>query len=150
MSAEGVRMRFIGDRRRLDAKLQKMMAGIEDRTAPNSRVNLTVAINYGGRDELVRAARAMCVSVASGNLNPDDVTEDQMMRHLDTEFLPDPDLVIRTSGETRVSNFLLWQAAYAEYVFTQTLWPDFTVAHLAEILGSYAGRERRFGAANPA
>ena len=149
MSAEGVRMRFIGDRRRLDAKLQKMMAGIEDRTAPNSRVNLTVAINYGGRDELVRAARAMCVSVASGNLNPDDVTEDQMMRHLDTEFLPDPDLVIRTSGETRVSNFLLWQAAYAEYVFTQTLWPDFTVAHLAEILGSYAGRERRFGAANP-
>ena len=149
MSAEGVRMRFIGDRRRLDAKLQKMMAGIEDRTAPNSRVNLTVAINYGGRDELVRAARAMCVSVASGNLNPDDVTEDQMVRHLDTEFLPDPDLVIRTSGETRVSNFLLWQAAYAEYVFTQTLWPDFTVAHLAEILGSYAGRERRFGAANP-
>ena len=149
MSAEGVRMRFIGDRRRLDAKLQKMMAGIEDRTAPNSRVNLTVAINYGGRDELVRAARAMCVSVASGNLNPDDITEEQMVRHLDTEFLPDPDLVIRTSGETRVSNFLLWQAAYAEYVFTQTLWPDFTVAHLAEILGSYAGRERRFGAANP-
>ena len=142
MSAEGVRMRFIGDRRRLDAKLQKMMAGIEDRTAPNSRVNLTVAINYGGRDELVRAARAMCVSVASGNLNPDDITEEQMVRHLDTEFLPDPDLVIRTSGETRVSNFLLWQAAYAEYVFTQTLWPDFTVAHLAEILGAYAGRER--------
>ena len=149
MSAEGVRMRFIGDRRRLDAKLQKMMAGIEDRTAPNSRVNLTVAINYGGRDELVRAARAMCVSVASGNLNPDDITEEQMVRHLDTEFLPDPDLVIRTSGETRVSNFLLWQAAYAEYVFTQTLWPDFTVAHLAEILGAYAGRERRFGSATP-
>lgn len=150
MSAEGVRMRFIGDRRRLDAKLQKMMAGIEDRTASNTRVNLTVAINYGGRDELVRAARALCGAVAAGNLNPEDVTEERLTQHLDTEFLPDPDLVIRTSGETRVSNFLLWQAAYAEYVFTQTLWPDFTVTHLAEILGSYAGRERRFGAANPA
>ena len=150
MSAEGVRMRFIGDRTRLDAKLQKMMAGIEDRTAANSRVNLTVAINYGGRDELVRAARALCVAVAAGNLNPEDVTEERLTQHLDTEFLPDPDLVIRTSGETRVSNFLLWQAAYAEYVFTETLWPDFTVNHLAEILGSYVGRERRFGAATPA
>jgi len=150
MSAEGVRMRFIGDRTRLDAKLQKMMAGIEDRTAANSRVNLTVAINYGGRDELVRAARALCVAVAAGNLKPEDVTEERLTQHLDTEFLPDPDLVIRTSGETRVSNFLLWQAAYAEYVFTETLWPDFTVNHLAEILGSYVGRERRFGAATPA
>ena len=145
MSAEGVRMRFIGDRTRLDAKLQRMMAGIEDRTAPNCRLNLTVAINYGGRDELVRAARALCAAAASGNLNPEDVNEATLGQHLDTEFLPDPDLVIRTSGETRVSNFLLWQAAYAEYVFTPTLWPDFTVAHLADILGSYAGRERRFG-----
>ncbi len=150
MSAEGVRMCFIGERSRLDPKLQRMMEGIEARTRDNCRLILTVAINYGGRDELVRAARALCVAAADGNLNPDDVTEERMMQHLDTQFLPDPDLVIRTSGETRVSNFLLWQAAYAEYEFTETLWPDFTADELADILDRYARRERRFGAVSTA
>ena len=146
LSAEGVRMRFIGDRSRLDAKLQRLMAGIEMRTSGNTRLNLTVAINYGGRDEIVRAARAVAAQVAAGTLTADQIDSEVIERALDTADLPDPDLVIRTSGETRVSNFLLWQAAYAEYEFTQTLWPDFTVEELASILDRVAVRDRRFGA----
>ncbi|MDE3241052.1 MAG: di-trans,poly-cis-decaprenylcistransferase [Paracoccaceae bacterium] len=146
LSAEGVRMRFIGDRSRLDPKLQALMAGIEARTLANTRLNLTVAINYGGRDELVRAARALAEKVAAGSLDPAAITQETMAQALDTADLPDPDLVIRTSGETRVSNYLLWQAAYAEYEFTETLWPDFTPEELAAILQRVAVRERRFGA----
>ena len=150
LSAEGVRMRFIGDRTRLDEKLRRLMAGIETRTAVNSRLNLTVAINYGGRNEILRAVQALCQSVADGSLTPGDVTEEALARRLDTVDLPDPDLVIRTSGETRVSNYLLWQAAYAEYEFTQTLWPDFSTQELSDILDRFAGRERRFGAVTTA
>jgi undecaprenyl diphosphate synthase len=146
LSAEGVRMRFIGDRSRLDAKLQRLMAGIEVRTSGNTRLNLTVAINYGGRDEIVRAVRTMAAQVAEGTLRADQIDGEAMAGALDTADLPDPDLVIRTSGETRVSNFLLWQAAYAEYEFTQTLWPDFTIEELASILDRVAVRDRRFGA----
>lgn len=147
LSAEGVRMRFIGERGRLDAKLQALMAGIEARTAANSRLNLTVAINYGGRDELCRAARALAQAVAEGRLAPEAITEADFAGALDTAGLPDPDLVIRTSGEMRTSNFLPWQAAYAEYEFTPTLWPDFSPAKLAEILARFGHRERRFGGA---
>ncbi|MFC2967619.1 polyprenyl diphosphate synthase [Acidimangrovimonas pyrenivorans] len=146
MSDEGVRMRFIGDRSRLDAKLQRLMEGIEARTEGNSRLNLTVAINYGGRDELTRATRALARRVAAGEMTPDEIDDAAVSAALDTAALPDPDLVIRTSGETRVSNFLLWQAAYAEYEFVPTLWPDFTPEELARILDRFAGRERRFGA----
>lgn len=145
MSAEGVRLRFIGARERLDPKLQKLMAGIEARTAGNSRVNFTVAINYGGRDELLRAARRMCEDVAAGTLAPSGATEAALAARLDTAGFPDPDLVIRTSGETRTSNFLPWQAAYAEYEFTPVLWPDFTPEVLAEIVSRFGARERRFG-----
>ncbi|MCB1396356.1 MAG: di-trans,poly-cis-decaprenylcistransferase, partial [Rhodobacteraceae bacterium] len=145
LSAEGVRMRFIGNRKRLDPKLQDLMAWIEERTSANTRLNLTVAINYGGRDELVRAARALARKVADGALDPEAVDEAALDRALDTADIPDPDLVIRTSGETRVSNFLLWQAAYAEFEFTPVLWPDFTPEVLAEILSRYGNRERRFG-----
>ncbi len=145
LAAESVRMRFIGDRSRLDAKLQKLMAGIEARTAPYSRLNLTVAINYGGRDEMVRATRAIAAEVAAGRLAPEAVTEALISSRLDTAGLPDPDLVIRTSGETRTSNFLPWQAAYAEYEFTGTLWPDFSPAELAAILARFGNRDRRFG-----
>ncbi|MDZ4095613.1 MAG: polyprenyl diphosphate synthase [Paracoccaceae bacterium] len=145
LAAEGVRMRFIGDRSRLDAKLQRLMEGIETRTAPLSRLNLTVAINYGGRDELVRAAVRLARDVAEGRLAPADVTEAAITARLDTAGLPDPDLVIRTSGETRTSNFLPWQSAYAEYEFTETLWPDFSPEELARIVGRFGGRERRFG-----
>jgi undecaprenyl diphosphate synthase len=145
LSVEGVRLRFIGDRTRLDPKLQKMMTGIEARTAGGTRLNLTVAINYGGRDEIARAARAVARDVAEGRLTPDEVTEAAFAARLDTADLPDPDLVIRTSGETRTSNFLPWQAAYAEYEFTGTLWPDFTPQELAAIVARFGNRERRFG-----
>ena len=145
LSAEGVRMRFIGDRRRLEPKLQDLMAWIEQRTAQNSQLNLTVAINYGGRDELTRAARRLARRVVAGDLDPDALDEAALDQALDTADMPDPDLVIRTSGETRVSNFLLWQAAYSEYEFTPVLWPDFTPETLTEILHRYGTRERRFG-----
>jgi undecaprenyl diphosphate synthase len=126
------------------------MSGIEERTAGLTLLNLTVAINYGGRNELLRAAQKLAIQVAAGQLAPDAISEDSFERCLDTHDLPDPDLVIRTSGETRISNYLLWQSAYAEYEFTPTLWPDFCAAELAAILGRFAGRERRFGAAAPA
>ncbi|MGZ3216913.1 polyprenyl diphosphate synthase [Paracoccus sp. T5] len=145
MSAEGVRMRFIGGRERLDRKLQDLMASIEARTAGNTRLNLTVAINYGGRDELVRASTRLAQKIAEGQIVKP--TEADLADCMDTAGHPDPDLVIRTSGETRTSNFLPWQAAYAEYEFTPTLWPDFTPAHLATILDRYGLRERRFGGA---
>ena len=145
LAAEGVRMRFIGDRARLDPKLQRLMAGIEARTAPGSRLNLTVAINYGGRDELVRAAAQIARDVAEGRLAPGEINEAAITARLDTAGLPDPDLVIRTSGETRTSNFLPWQSAYAEYEFTPTLWPDFTPEELARIVGRFGQRQRLFG-----
>jgi undecaprenyl diphosphate synthase len=137
----GVRLRFIGDRTRLDPNLQELMAGIETRTALGRVLTLTVAINYGGRDELTRAMRKI---VALG-VDPAMITEQLISANLDTADLPDPDLVIRTSGETRTSNFLPWAAAYAEYEFTPTLWPDFTPMEMAHILARFAGRERRFG-----
>jgi undecaprenyl diphosphate synthase len=145
LAAESVRMRFIGDRSRLDPKLQKLMAGIEARTAPYSRLNLTVAINYGGRDEIVRATRRIAEDVAAGKLRPEDVNEAQLTARLDTHMLPDPDLVIRTSGEVRTSNFLPWQAAYAEWEFTPILWPDFTPDVLGSLVARFGNRERRFG-----
>ena len=147
LSKEGVRLRFIGGRQRLGKKLQKLMAGIEELTADNDRLHLTVAINYGGRDEILRATQAVARDVAEGRLAPEDVSEKAIAARLDTHDLPDPDLVIRTSGETRISNYLLWQSAYAEYEFTETLWPDFTPDELSGILDRYASRERRFGGA---
>jgi undecaprenyl diphosphate synthase len=145
LAKAGVRMRFIGDRSRLDPKLQRMMAGIEARTAGLDRLNLTVAINYGGRDEILRAVRKIAEAAAQGLLDPRHVTEAAFAERLDTGGLPDPDLVIRTSGETRTSNFLPWQAAYSEYEFTETLWPDFGPEELAAIVQRFSNRERRFG-----
>ncbi len=150
LSREGVRLRFIGERGRLDSRLQQLMAGIEARTAHLSVLNLTVAINYGGRDEITRAARSLARDAAEGRLDPCDLTEAAFGARLDTAGLPDPDLVIRTSGETRTSNFLPWQTAYAEWEFTETLWPDFTPEELAAILRRFSNRERRFGAVTPA
>ncbi|MDO5646845.1 polyprenyl diphosphate synthase [Paracoccus sp. (in: a-proteobacteria)] len=143
MSEQGVRMRFIGGRDRLDKKLQDLMASIEARTAGNTRLNLTVAINYGGRDELLRASSRLASKIAAGEVATP--TEADFTACLDTADHPDPDLVIRTSGETRTSNFLPWQAAYAEYEFTPTHWPDFSPDHLAAILDRFGLRERRFG-----
>ncbi|PKP70319.1 MAG: di-trans,poly-cis-decaprenylcistransferase [Alphaproteobacteria bacterium HGW-Alphaproteobacteria-4] len=147
LSAQGVRLRFIGGRARLEPRLQALMSAIEARTAGNTLLNLTVAINYGGRDELARAAVRLAGDVAAGRLALEDAGEAALAARLDTADLPDPDLVIRTSGEMRTSNFLPWQAAYAEYEFTPTLWPDFTRDELAAILDRFAGRDRRFGGA---
>ncbi|MEJ6388475.1 polyprenyl diphosphate synthase [Gymnodinialimonas ulvae] len=143
---EGVRVRFIGDRVRLEPALVDLMDGLELLTADNDRVHLTIALNYGGRDEVARAARRLAHDVEMGKLNPRDVCDETFPRYLDTHVLPDPDLVIRTSGEARISNFLLWQSAYAEYEFIETLWPDFTAEIFAEVVGRYAVRDRRYGA----
>ena len=145
MKRDGVRMRFIGDRSRLEPRLQKLFDWIEQETAGNDRMHLSVAINYGGRDEILRAAAQLAADVAAGKLPAQALNEAALSQRLDTRDLPDPDIVVRTSGETRVSNFLLWQAAYSEYVFTPVLWPDFTPDTMVEILQDFAGRERRFG-----
>ncbi|WP_028957326.1 MULTISPECIES: polyprenyl diphosphate synthase [Roseobacteraceae] len=141
----GARVRFIGDRVKLDAKLVKLMDDLEVLTQENTSVHLTIALNYGGRDEVARATKRLAQDVATGNLKPEDVDEETLPKYLDTCVLPDPDLVIRTSGEARISNFLLWQSAYAEYEFIDTLWPDFTKEEFARLCASYGGRDRRFG-----
>mgnify|MGYP000577907651 CR=1 FL=1 len=146
LDARGVRVRFIGDRVRLDAKLIQLMDMLEEQTRENDGVHLTIALNYGGRHEVARATKRLAEDVAAGKLCPEDVDEQTLPRYLDTYVLPDPDLVIRTSGEARISNFLLWQSAYAEYEFIDTLWPDFTAEELARLCNSYGARERRFGA----
>jgi len=142
---KGVRVRFIGDRVRLDDKLVSLMDELELLTAGNDLVHLTVAINYGGRDEVTRAAKRLAYDIEQGKLTHNDVDAETLAKYLDTHVLPDPDLVIRTSGEARVSNFLLWQTAYSEYEFVDTLWPDFTPAEFAKVLASYGTRDRRYG-----
>ena len=141
----GVRVRFIGDRVRLEASLVKLMDQLENLTKENTEVNLTIAINYGGRDEVARAAKRMARDVQSGNLSAENINEETLPRYLDTHVLPDPGLVIRTSGEARISNFLLWQSAYSEYEFIDTLWPDFTADIFSSIINEFETRERRFG-----
>ncbi len=142
----GVRVRFIGDRIRLDDKLVSLMDELELLTAGNDLIHLTIALNYGGRDEVTRAAKRLAYEIEMGRLTHKDVDAETLARFLDTHVLPDPDLVIRTSGEARISNFLLWQSAYAEYEFVETLWPDFTAAEFGRVLARYGQRERRFGA----
>jgi undecaprenyl diphosphate synthase len=138
---QGVRVRFIGRRDRVPADLRARMAELEAETAANARLHLWVALNYGGRAEIVDAARRL---VADG-VPADEVDEAALARRLYAPELPDPDLLIRTSGERRISNFLLWQLAYAELVFVDTLWPDFGADDLRAALEEYAGRRRRFG-----
>ncbi|MBY6005994.1 di-trans,poly-cis-decaprenylcistransferase [Salipiger bermudensis] len=142
---ENVRVRFIGDRVRLDKKLVTLMDELEQLTAGCTGVNLTIAINYGGRDEVARATKRLAEDVAAGRLDPASVDEETLPKYLDTCVLPDPDLVIRTSGEARISNFLLWQSAYAEYEFVDTLWPDFSAAEFGSLVSAYGSRERRYG-----
>lgn len=146
LADNGIRVRFIGDRVRLDSKLTELMDSLEEETKDNDLVHLTVALNYGGRDEVARATKRLARDVADGRLKPEDVDEETLPKYLDTRVLPDPDLVIRTSGEARISNFLLWQSAYSEYEFIDTLWPDFTAAELERLCRNYGARERRYGA----
>jgi undecaprenyl diphosphate synthase len=138
---QGVRTRFIGRRDRASASLREQMARLEEETAGNDRLNLWVALDYGGRAEIVDAARRL---VESG-IEPSEIDENVLRTNLYAPELPDPDLLIRTSGELRISNFLLWQLAYSELVFVDTLWPDFGHADLERALAAYAQRRRRFG-----
>lgn len=141
----GVRVRVIGRREGLDKDILDLLVEAETLTAGNDRMNLVIAFNYGARDEIVRAARKLAVSIGEGRTDPQTLDADTFSRFLDTHGMPDPDLVIRTSGEQRLSNFLLWQAAYAEFVFLDCYWPDFAAGHLRHALEIYAERERRFG-----
>ena len=143
---EGVRVRFIGDRIKLDDTLVELMDKLELVTSKNSNINLTIALNYGGRDEVTRAVQRMAREVEAGKLAAQSVTAEVLASFLDTHFLPDPDLVIRTSGEARISNFLLWQSAYAEYEFVETLWPDFTALQFTQLISRFRTRDRRYGA----
>jgi undecaprenyl diphosphate synthase len=138
---QGVRTRFIGRRDRASAELREQMTRLEEETAGNDRLNLWVALDYGGRAEIVEAARRL----AESGVEPSEIDENGLRANLYAPELPDPDLLIRTSGELRISNFLLWQLAYSELVFVDTLWPDFGRAELEQALAAYAQRRRRFG-----
>jgi undecaprenyl diphosphate synthase len=141
----GARLKVIGQLSRLDPDIVAMIENAEALTRENTRINLTIALSYGGRAEITAAVRAIAAEAAAGRLAPEDVTEDCIARHLFTADLPDPDLLIRTSGEQRISNFLLWQCAYCELVFTKTLWPDFAKRDLELAIDDYCGRDRRYG-----
>ena len=141
----GVRVRIIGDREGLPPDITALLDEAEARTAANGGLTLTVAFNYGGREEMARAARALARKAVAGEIAPDDIDETAIASHLDTAGVPDPDLLIRTSGEQRLSNFLLWQAAYAELVFLPIYWPDFDRAALEAAIDVFRQRDRRFG-----
>jgi undecaprenyl diphosphate synthase len=140
-----VRVKIIGERAGLPRDIAGLLNDAETTTRGNTGLLLVVAFNYGGRNEIARAARRVASDVAAGLLKPEDVTEAALEARLDTAGIPDPDLIIRTSGEERLSNFLMWQSAYAEFVFVPTLWPDFHAADLDRALDTYLARERRFG-----
>lgn len=142
---EGVRVRILGRRDGLPPDIAEIVERAESRTAHNDRFFLQVAFNYGGRADIIDAARALVEKAVAGGLRPEDITDEMFAAELSTGGLPDPDLVIRTSGELRLSNFLLWETAYSEFVFPAVLWPDFTPAHLKSALDEFHKRERRFG-----
>ena len=146
MAREGVRLRVLGNPQRFDGDLQSELARAEQSTRGNSRLNLNIALSYGARDEIVAAARAMARAIEAGDLTAGEVDEARFGQMLFTADMPDPDMVIRTSGEKRLSNFLLWQSAYAELVFLDVLWPDFCRADFEFALAEFYRRERRFGA----
>ncbi|HWL81737.1 MAG TPA: isoprenyl transferase [Roseomonas sp.] len=145
LAKNGVRLRVIGERERFGPETVAAIEAAEQSTAHNTRLNLTVALSYGARAEIASAARSIAQEVAAGRLDPASIDEETLTRHLATRSMPDPDLIIRTSGEQRLSNFLLWQAAYAEFVFLDVLWPDFDASHLGQALTEYRRRVRRFG-----
>jgi undecaprenyl diphosphate synthase len=146
MMDNNVRMRYIGRTHDLPPEVQEKMHWVEETTARNTGTTLTLALNYGGRSELVDAVRGLAAEMKHKHLSPDHITEEDIHRHLYTAHMPDPDLLIRTSGELRVSNFLLWQIAYTEIFVTERYWPDFRGIHLLEAIADFQRRERRYGA----
>jgi undecaprenyl diphosphate synthase len=145
LHGNGVRVRVIGERKSLDPDIRRLLEEAEELTRANTNLLLVVAFNYGARDEIARAVRRIAADVASGAVKSDAITEEMIGQHLDAPDIEDPDLIIRTSGEQRLSNFLLWEAAYAELVFTPVYWPDFDRAALEAAIEEYRRRERRFG-----
>lgn len=141
----GVRVRVIGGREGLESDISALLTEAESLTAENTNMNLVVAFNYGARDEILRAVRSIAADAKAGVLDPDAVSSETLEARLDTADIPDPDLIIRTSGEQRLSNFLLWQAAYAEFVFLPCHWPDFSAEDLAAAIAQFSERDRRFG-----
>lgn len=140
-----MRVRVIGDTSRLSEKFQRQIAELEAVSAKNDGLNLQIAINYGSRDEMIRAMRRLCADVKAGERQPEEIDEQMFERYLDTAGIPDPDLLIRTSGEQRLSNYLLWQLAYSEFYFTDVPWPDFGRDELVRAIEAYNKRDRRFG-----
>jgi undecaprenyl diphosphate synthase len=145
LHSNGVRVRFIGDRHTLSVRLQSLIAAAEHRTGANQGLRLQIAMSYGGRWDIVQAAQKLASEIASGALRSQDINEERFAAHLQLAGLPDAELLIRTGGEQRISNFLLWNAAYAELFFTERLWPDFDVKELDAAFTFFAGRQRRFG-----
>ena len=141
----GVRVRVIGAREGLSPDIRGLVEEAETLTVANKAMNLVIAFNYGGRDEIARAARQVAEAVAAGRLEPAEITPEAFAQFLDTRLIPDPDLIVRTSGEQRLSNFLPWQSAYSELMFMSCYWPDFGPDQLAEAIAGFAARERRFG-----
>ena len=150
LEARGVRVRIIGNRSRVSADIHVMIEDAEKRTLQNKGLNLTFAFDYGGQEEIANAARELARAAKEGRLDPETITPELVATRLFTSALPEPDLVIRTSGEHRLSNFLLWQSAYAELSFIDTLWPDFTAEKFFECLEEFAQRERRYGSVSEA
>ncbi len=146
LHGDGVRLRIIGQKFRLSPEIRDLIDYAESLTADNKVLTLTVALSYGGRDEIVQAARQLAEEARAGTLDPATIDEDAFAGRLFNADTPDPDILIRTSGEMRISNFLLWQTAYSEFVFTNTLWPDFSKADLEDAIREFHSRERRFGA----
>jgi undecaprenyl diphosphate synthase len=145
MNSRDVRLLVIGDRARLPGDVLKTIEAMEAKTAGNRGLTVVIALSYGARDEIVHAAQQLAIKVAAGTLDPTNIDPEMFGQHLYTSDIPDPDLCIRTGGEQRISNFLLWQAAYAEFVFTDVFWPDFDKAALAAAIDSFQSRERRYG-----
>ncbi|TWV83957.1 polyprenyl diphosphate synthase [Moraxella sp. VT-16-12] len=145
MNKYQIRLRFIGDRNALDERLQMLMADAESQTAHFDKMTLVIAISYGGRWDIVQACQKLLLDVQRGKLTADDIDVDRLGECVELADLPQVDMLIRTGGEYRISNFLLWQSAYAELFFTQTLWPDFNLCELDEMMNDFANRERRFG-----
>ena len=140
-----MRVRVLGDKTALDEDIRNRIEELEEATKHNDGLNFQIALNYGSRDEMVRAMKKMCMDCKAGTVEPEQISEALFESYLDTHDIPDPDLMIRTSGEQRLSNYLLWQLAYSEFYFTDVLWPDFTKEELIKAIEYYNGRDRRFG-----
>lgn len=145
LDGTGVKVAVIGDKEKLSMNLIKEIERVEKLTSSNEGLNLIFALNYGGRDEIVKAVKSIANDVQNGSLRPEEINDKIFEKHLYTTAIPDPDLIIRTSGEIRSSNFLLWQSAYSEFVFFDELWPDFSINHMTDAINQYNNRNRRYG-----